>query len=256
MHKSRAAVLQLTSPPPDTAMMSALSGQHSASLFMLCELLAEKKEAHLYSLVNSWCNNFEFKKGRLWQLLNINASNLSDIFDYKVLTQGEIQRAVKESAFHVEALLLSIENPGNWLDLWASAVSDHLENVTSTWMHKHFDSKIEEQKEDDGSPSVWPPAPLDPKIWWSPKVDFHNLENAFEGLENIFLVQDLDDQDPHFHEFFYVSIEKPLSDLKKMRELLVASQLPREASELAWCIFAEILLESVIKLQSLLLCSV
>ena len=178
------------------------------------------------------------------------------MFDYKVLKNVELRKALKESVYHVESLLHHID-AGNWLELWATAVSNHLENVTTTWMFQHLDSRIEEAEEEDdtGSPQPWPPAHLENKIWWSTVADFSNLENAFDGLENIFLVQDLDEENPLFQSFHYWNIERPLADLKSMREILLANRLPVGAFAIAWCVFAEILLNSLLKLQSLLLCT-
>ena len=161
-----------------------------------------------------------------------------------------------ESVYHVESLLHRID-AGNWLDLRAKAVSDHLEIVTSAWMFQYFDRRVEgaEEEEDTDGAMDWPPAPLEDKIWCGSVADFSNLENAFDGLENIFLVQDLDEEDPLFQRFHYWNIERPLADLKSMREILLANRLPIGASGIAWCVFAEILLESLLKMQSLLSCT-
>ena len=256
MHKSGGAVLHTASLHPDTATMTSISGEHSACFHLLCELLAEKKETILYGLVSRWSDDIQFKTGGLWQLLNCNVSNLRYVFDHQVRKNDELRNAMHESVYHVESLLHRID-AGNWLDLWAKAVSDHLEIVTSAWMFQYFDRRVEgaEEEEDTDGAMDWPPAPLEDKIWCGSVADFSNLENAFDGLENIFLVQDLDEEDPHFQHFHYWNIERPLADLKSMREILLANRLPVGASGIAWCVFAEILLNSLLKMQSLLLCT-
>ena len=246
----------------------------------LSHVLAMRQELDLYQLIESWCTNFEFKKGTLWQLLNTNVSNLKDVFDYKFLTrQCSLTRAVEKNQYHVKCLFTNVEH-GNWMDQWSAITSDHLSNAINTWNYEYFhksESDESEESEDDeedgidecGSSSnnnttnnnniTWPPLSINCENWFTTTVTaFDQLEQAFDNLSYIYILQELYDHgNEHITKFRQVNILEPLKMLKKMREFLIsmsaAGTFNKQHAKLAWAVFAELLLNSCIKTQNLVM---
>ena len=240
--------------------MSCTLDQNPKVFEELWDVVRATKDDVLCGYVNDWWSDpLEFQTGCLWKLLDLNVSNLKDVFDYQILDRVWLPRAIHRSQYHVLTLLRNLENQ-NWLDQWAAVASDHLMNVTATWMHQLFSSEDSEDSEEDDvdGPLPWPPAPANPDAWFvSTVAAFGMLETAFEGLESIFALQGLDKANQFSQDFHRQRIQRPLEGLKKMRELLVSKpkSLRMHHSKLAWCIFANLFLESAIKMQSLLLCT-
>ena len=244
----------------------------------LSHVLAMRQELDLYQLVESWCTNFEFKKGTLWQLLDTNVSNLKDVFDYKFLTrQCSLPKAVEKNQYHAKCLFNNLEH-GNWMDQWSAITSDHLNNAHNTWNYEYFhqpeteeseESEDEDEDENEGfdecgnsdnnSNVIWPPLSINCENWFTTTViAFNQLEQAFDNLNYIYILQELYDHgNKHITNFRKVNILDPLKLLKKMREFLIsmsaAGTFNKQHAKLAWAIFAEQLLNSCIKTQNLVM---
>ena len=237
--------------------------QLKSCLDELSHVLAMHQESDLYNLVESWWTNFEFKKGSLWQLLDTNVSNLKDVFDYKFLSRRcSLPRAVERNRYHVEFLLNNLEH-GNWMDQWSAVTSEHLDNALNTWNYEYFnesESESEEDEEDDiDGRTAWPPPAVNPQIWFTTTVAaFEKLENAFDSLNTIYVLQDeaFESTNINFGKFQTEHIQEPLKLLTKTREFLISMSpvggtLKKQHAKLAWCIFAEKLLDSCLKTQNL-----
>ena len=255
----------VTSSLPDTNKMSgsvSSTQQHEIFLCQLGNFLNQHKESELFMLIDFWNEHLVFKRGSLYQLLYINASNLEDAFNYKFTNKIWLPRNAKRTTWCALNLWHSA-NSSDWLDQWAAVVVQHLDNLTTTWMQEYLlkdsdDENDDEEEEDDiDGPIPWPPALLDHSNWFTTTVgSFQILENGFDALDNIFALQKIDEENEHYQDFCKHKIEKPLSQLKRMRELLVSSpSVSKEESKLAWCIFAEMFLNSAVKLQNVVLYS-
>ena len=245
---------------PQTA--TAEQQQLKTCLDELSHVLAMHQESDLYELVESWWTNFEFKKGSLWQLLETNVSNLKDVFDYKFLQRRcSLPRAVERNMYQVKFLLHNLEH-GDWMDQWSAVTSDHLDNALNTWNYEYFhesDTESESESEDEVDGRMpWPPAAVNHQIWFTTTVAaFEKLENAFDSLNTIYMLQDepCESANVNFKKFQTEHLAEPLRLLKKIREFLISltppGTLKRQHAKLAWCIFAEMLLDSCLKMQNL-----
>ena len=247
---------------------STAEEQHlKSSLQELGQMLVLNHEYNLHDMVESWfCfGEFEFKKGTIWQLLKTNVSNLQDVFDYKFIDRlCSLPRAVERNQYHVNCLLRNLDH-GDWMDQWSAVTSEHLDNALTTWNYEYFQTSNDseesgDENEDDIDGHVsWPPPDVNYQDWFTTTVSaFGQLENAFDSLNTIYILQELNERNnENFAMFQTLNITEPLKLLKKMREFLISmsssGRLKQHHAKLAWGIFAEKLLDSCIKTQNLVM---